>query len=221
MSDYTLTYDSDRLIREWRDRYTDRRTVAREMLDQAEILVREAVVRERELERREAKTSHEYELERREKRLEYAEGMHEQRVDRLKLQLAEAKAQIASLSPRQTLMREERETVEDGTIVRILAPTTPSYGENTAVRPWMLGELEDVAQRLRMAGGDEKTEVRFKRDAVESCVPFPEFALTPAARPAPTTKSPIRLESRPTLSRPLVLALIVAAVLALVLGVVL
>ena len=177
-----LTWDSDCLIREWRDRYAGRRTVARQLLDDAEVLVRDAIARERDLERRQAKTEREWDLERRERQVEHAEQLAEQRLDRVRRQLAEAEQKIAILSPRQTLMREERETVEDGTVVRLLAPTVPSYGDSTSVRPWMLGELEDVTHRLRMGGADEATEVRFKRDAIEACVPFAEFAL---AAPAP------------------------------------
>lgn len=181
-----LSYDSDRLIREWRDRYAGRRTIAHQMLNDAEVLVRDAIVREREQERRQAKTEREWDLERRERAVEHAEQRQGWLVDRLRTQLAEAEAKIASMSPRMTLMREERETVEDGTVVRLLAPTVPSYGDKTSPRPWMLGELEDVVHRLRMGGADEQTELRFKRDAIEACVPFAEFALTPAppARPA-------------------------------------
>lgn len=226
MSSYTLTYDSDRLIREWRERYTDRRTVAREMLDQAELLVRDAVVLELQQQARAARDHREMDLERRERQLEETNRRHEQRVDRLQRELAEAKERIASMSPRQTLMREERETIEDGTIVRIQAPTVPSYGDGTAVRPWMLGEIEEVAQRLRMAGGDDQTEVRFKKDAVESCVPFPEFVLTPASRPVPALPDPGRDPGRELRWSPrtraglLALALVVL-VAALVVGVVL
>lgn len=180
-----LTYDSDRLIREWRDRYAGRRTIAAQMLNDAEALVRDAIVRELEQERRQAKTDREWDLDRRERQVENAELLHEQRQDRLRRQLAEAEAKIASLSPRMTLMREERETVEDGSVVRLLAPTVPSYGDKSSPRPWMLGELEDVIHRLRVGGADEGTEVRFKSDAIEACIPFAEFALTPAP-PAPS-----------------------------------
>lgn len=175
-----LTYESDRLIREWRDRYAGRRTIAWQMLDDAEALVRDAIAREREQEQRQAKTDRERELDRREHAIEVAENRQEWQLDRLRRQVAEAEAKIAAMSPRMTLMREERETVEDGSIVRILAPTVPSYGDKSSPRPWMLGELEDVVHRLRMGGADEQTEVRFKRDAIEACVPFAEFALAPA-----------------------------------------
>lgn len=174
-----LTYDSDRLIREWRDRYTSRRTVPHQMLNDAEVLVRDAIARELEQVRHESKTQRERDLERREREVENAKGLQDMRMDRLRRQLAEAEQKIASLSPRQTLMREERETVEDGTVVRLLAPTVPSYGDKSSPRPWMLGELEDVIYRLRLAGGDDGTEVRFKRDAIEACVPFAEYALVP------------------------------------------
>ena len=166
----TLTYDSDRLIREWRERYTGRRTINRQMLDEAEILVRDAIVREREQETRQAKTEREH---------------GQWQMGRLQVQLAEAKAKIESLSTRATLMREERETVETGTVVRLIAPTVPTYGDQSAPRPWMLVELEDVLLRLRMAGGADSTEVRFKRDAIEACVPFPEAALMPIAGDEP------------------------------------
>jgi hypothetical protein len=197
-----LTYDSDRLIREWRERYTGRRTIAAQMLDEAEVLVRDAIAREREQERREAKTAREYDLERRERTVEHAEQLHQQRIDRLTAQLTEAKAKVDELSSRRTLMREERETVEQGTVVRLLAPTEPLSWTNdkTSVRPWMLAELEDVTCRLRMAGGEDGTEVRFKRDAIEACVPFAEFALTPATptparRPEPNLPDPGRVKA--------------------------
>lgn len=177
----TLTYDSDRLIRQWRERYTTRRTVSRQMLDEAEVLVRDAIARELEQERRQAKSNRERDLERRECEMELQSKRYEAQIARLQAQLAEAKSKIESLSPRATLMREERETVEDGTVVRLLAPTTPSYADRISPRPWMLGELEDVILRLRMAGGAESTEVRIKHDAIEACVPFPEAALAPAA----------------------------------------
>lgn len=180
MSD-PLTYESDRLIREWRERFTGRRTVAYEMLEQAELLVREAVAREVAAVQRETKTEREWDLERRERAVELAERSKDWREDSLRRQLAEAKAEIASMSPRMTLMREERETVEQGTIVRLLAPRVPSYGDKTDPRPWMLGEIEDVAHRLRMGGAEDGTELRFKRDAIEACVPFAEFALAPSS----------------------------------------
>lgn len=208
-----LTYDSDRLIREWQDRYTRRRTVSWQMLQEAQVLVRDAIARELEQERREAKSERERDLERRERAVEHAERLQQSRMDRLKRELAESREKIASLSPRQTLMREERETVEDGTMVRLLAPTTPSYGDKTSPRPWMLGELEDVIHRLRMAGGGESTEVRFKRDAIEACVPFPEFALTPAKRTAPTS-----IEREESAKRPVPRSVVLAAWMAIVLA---
>lgn len=182
-----LTYDSDRLIREWRDRYTNRRTVSWQMLMEAEVLVRDAIARELEQQLRDAKSKREYDLERRELQVEWSEGRQQQRIDRLTAQLAEANAKVEELSTRRTLMREERETVEQGTVVRLLAPTVPGYGDRNNVRPWMLGELEDVTHRLRMAGGEDSTEVRFKHDAIEACVPFAEFALSPATA---TERSP-------------------------------
>lgn len=185
-----LTYESDQLIHEWRERFTGRRTVAHEMLEQAEVLVREAVARELALTRHQAKTEREWELERRERAVELAERGKDWQVDRLRRELAEAEAKVASMSPRMTLMREERETVEDGTVVRLLAPTVPSWGDKEAPRPWMLGELEDVIHRLRMGGADEGVEVRFKRDAIEACVPFAEFALAPASRSRPQREAP-------------------------------
>ena len=210
-----LTYDSDRLIREWRERYTGRRTVAWQMLDEAERLVRDAIVREREQEYRAAKDERERDLERRERQVERAERLHQSREDRLRRELAEAKQKINALSPRQTLMREERETVEDGTVVRLLAPTVPSYGDKSSPRPWMLGELEDVVHRLRMGGADEGTEVRFKRDAIEACVPFAEFALTPAKRSA-VEAAPAAATSINWTARHARFALIAAALLTIV-----
>ena len=209
----SLTYDSDRLIREWRDRYTGRRTIAWQMLSDAEVLVRDAIAREREQERRQAKTDREWDLERRERAAEHAEGLHEQRADRLRRKLAEAEAKIASLSPRQTLMREERETIEDGTIVRLLAPTVPSYGDKQSPRPWMLGEIEDVVHRLRMGGADESTELRFKREAIEACVPFAEFALSPAKRQVLGADSRKETTIPVALNRRMALALVLAAAL--------
>lgn len=186
-----LTYDSDRLIRQWRERYTSRRTVAHQMLNDAEVLVRDAIAQEVKQERRQAKSEREWDLERRERAAEHAQRMHDSTVDRLRRQLSEAEAKIASMSPRMTLMREERETVEDGTVVRLLAPKVPSYGDKSEPRPWMLGEIEDVAHRLRMGGADDGTELRFKRDAIEACVPFAEFTLAPSSRPAaPVEASP-------------------------------
>lgn len=182
MTNVELTYQSDRLIREWRERFAGRRTVAHEMLEQAEVLVRDAVARELATVQRETKTQRERDLERRERAVELAEGSKDWQTDRLRRQLAEAEAKIASMSPRMTLMREERETVEDGTIVRLLAPTVPSYGDKSEPRPWMLGEIEDVVHRLRMGGAEDDTELRFKRDAIEACVPFAEFALAPSSR---------------------------------------
>lgn len=176
-----LTYESDRLIAEWRERFTGRRTVAHEMLKQAEVLVRDAIAREVEQQQRQAKIERDWDLERRERAAEYAQRMHDSQVDRLRRQVAEAEAKIASMSPRMTLMREERETVEEGTVVRLLAPKVPSYGDKDSPRPWMLGEIEDVVHRLRMGGAEDDTELRFKRDAIEACVPFAEFALAPSS----------------------------------------
>ena len=186
-----LTYESDRLIEEWRERFTGRRTVAYQMLEQAEVLVREAVAREVAAIQRDAKTERERDLERRERKVEMDERWQKSTEDRLRRQLAEAEAKIASMSPRMTLMREERETVEDGTVVRLLAPTVPSYGDRTEPRPWMLGEIEDVVHRLRMGGAEDTTELRFRRDAIEACVPFAEFALAPAS-PQPRLPDPGR-----------------------------
>lgn len=214
-----LTYESDRLIREWRERYAGRRTVAREMLDQAEVLVRDAIARELEQQRRDAKSEREWELERRERAVEYAEGSKDWHVDSLRRRLAEAEAKIASMSPRMTLMREERETVEDGTIVRLLAPTVPSYGDKNSPRPWMLGEIEDVVHRLRMGGAEDTTELRFKRDAIEACVPFAEFALAPSssrveALPEPSAARRLQVNPRMAALSLFVLLALVASVVA-------
>ena len=190
-----LTYESDRLIAQWRERFTGRRTIAHEMLEQAEVLVREAVARELSITRHQAKTEREWDLERRERQVEHGERLHVSQVDRLRRQLAEAEQKLMQLSPRQTLMREERETVEDGTVVRLLAPTVPSYGDKTEPRPWMLGEIEDVVHRLRMGGAEDGTELRFKRDAIEACVPFAEFALAPSSRV--TVESTAKAERAP------------------------
>lgn len=218
-----LTYESDRLIREWRERYAGRRTIAAEMLDQAEVLVRDAVALELATVRREAKTEREYDLERRERQVEFAEGLKTSTEDRLRRQLAEAEQKLMQLSPRQTLMREERETVEDGTVVRLLAPTVPSYGDKDSPRPWMLGEIEDVVHRLRMGGAEDGTELRFKRDAIEACVPFAEFALAPASRTLPGRVAPAAntvVSGWRAPVKPLVLVAVVAALVALLLGVV-
>lgn len=220
MSAERLTYDSDRLIREWRERFTSRRTVAHEMLEQAEVLVRDAIALEVATVRREAKTEREYDLERREREVEWSEQRRAHTEDRLRRQLAEAEAKIASMSPRATLMREERETVEDGTVVRLLAPTVPSYGDKNSPRPWMLGEIEDVVHRLRMGGGDDSTELRFKRDAIEACVPFAEFTLVPAGRREPDVRrEPADLQWKPGRTKAVAAVVLLAALITLIVAV--
>ena len=98
----------------------------------------------------------------------------------------------------------------------------PSCGDRQEPRPWMLGEIEDVAYRLRLGGADDSTELRFKRDAIEACVPFAEFALAPVQRPAPVAAEVDRPSARwHTPARVVALAFLFAVIMvAVALGVV-
>lgn len=181
-----LTYDSERLIGEWRDRYTNRRTVERQMLNEAELLVRDAVVRE--LEQLERDRAHDrerraYQAERAVEIADAARDRAEARADRVATQLAEYRA-------RHVALREEREAVTDGTVVKIAAPEVPYSGydytsPDRTVPRWTLEDLESATHRLRMAGAGDDAVVGFEREHIRVAVPFPEFALTPAKRLEP------------------------------------
>lgn len=188
---------------EWRERYANRRTVSWQMLNEAARLVEAS-------QRYHARLA-QAEIARVEDRLAALEEQHaseleraEQRLEQQRNRAERAEAAEQAYRKQQTNLREERETVDDGVQVRIEAPRIPGYGDRTHPRPWTLGELETMMYRLRAGGATDDTEVRFKHEHAEACIPFPEMVLEPtrevARRPEPRLPDPGR---RPSPSWPL------------------
>lgn len=184
-----IRYDNESpadALERWRRQFTDRRTIPAQMLDEAHALVLAAIS--------EQAAEHRGQLEMLEEQHARELERAGQRETRLRERAERAEAAEKAYRTQQTNLREQRETVDDGVQVRISAPTFRSYGDRDMVRPWTLGELDQVLYRLRSAGAGDDTEVRFARERVEACVPFPEMVLDhrPAAPPPATTDRPPR-----------------------------
>ena len=60
-------------------------------------------------------------------------------------------------------------------------------------RKWRVGELESVLFDVRLAGGDDRTELDFRRDRAVAAVPYPEAVAVDrraAAAPPPAPPEP-------------------------------
>jgi hypothetical protein len=164
----SLTYHQQRLA-DLRDRYANRRTVSRQLLDEATGLVDSALV--------ELQARHETQL-------AEADRQHGAQVARLEARATRVEDRVRELEAMRTNLRESRETIDDGVLVKITAPRTTTWrGENSDIpRPWTLGELEAVAYRLRLGGGTDDTEVRIKHQHTEATIPYPELVLDAPAK---------------------------------------
>lgn len=153
-------------------RYSDRRTVANQLLEEVVQLVDLIATDERS---------------RHEAQLAEAERQHSIQLARVEDRLARATDDVQRLERARTNLRETRETIDDGVLVKILAPRAATWEgkESNIPRPWTLGELETLMYRMRLGGGTDHTEVRFKHDHTEATIPFPELVLE-----APTPKTP-------------------------------
>ena len=170
------SYHQERLER-LRDEYGNRRTVTRQMLDQAVRLVESTTL--------ELQARHEMQL-------AEADRQHQWQLDRVERRATVAEDRVRQLEAMRTNLRESREAIEEGVLVKITSPRAVNWrGEESEMsRPWTLAELETVVYRLRVGGGTDDTEVRIKRDHTEATIPYPELVLE-----APTTKSPPEIES--------------------------
>jgi hypothetical protein len=167
-----------------RDRFTDRRTVPRQLLDDALGLVDTTVA--------ELQTRHEAQL-------AEVERQHDRVLGRLEVRASRAEDRVRELEAMRTNLRETRETVDDGVLVKIAAPRTSSHGEGYP-RPWTIAELDAVLYRLRLGGGTDDTEVRIGHRETEATIPFPELVLDPPAK-----REPEVVAHRPRRWRPVVL----------------
>lgn len=176
-------------LAEFRERFANRRTVPYEMFQFAERLVRAST----EYHARQARDAAAAADERAQVVIDAANAEHArllEQVRRLEADAAEWRTRYQDYKRDQTNLRESRETIDDGTLVKINAPRISSWGDKTIPRPWTLEELEMLTHRMRMAGGDDQLEVRFKHEHVEATVPIPEFAFELArndARPGGVT----------------------------------
>lgn len=195
-----------------RDRYGSRRTVARDLLDDALRLVDATMADQQNLHDKQAAVQ----LARHETQLAEAERQHSIQLARVDDRLARSEARVRQLEAARTNLRETRETIDDGVLVKISAPRAATWEgkDSNTPRPWTLGELDTVIYRLRLGGGTDDTEVRIKHDHTEATIPHPEMVLE-----APT-KKPERVLERPTVrwlsSRP---AFIIAGAAALIVAV--
>lgn len=172
-------------MHEWRELFQNRRTVPWQMFDAAERLIRASHTHHaRHLEAHRLATV---------QALDELKAAHVAEIGRLQDALErERRLRVAAETSereyrqRQTNLREQRETTDDGTLVRIAQPKFKSYGDREMARPWTLEELGVIEQRFRLAGGTDDTEVRFKHEHVEATVPFPELALEWPSRPPAT-----------------------------------
>lgn len=171
-----IEYHRQRLER-LRDEYTNRRSVPRQLLDQATGLVESSWL--------ELQARHEAQL-------AEADRQHEAQAARLEARATRAEDRVRQLEAMRTNLREERETVDDGVLVKITAPRTTTWrGDDSDIpRPWTLGELEAVAYRLRLGGGTDDTEVRIKRDHTEATIPYPELVLDAPAKTEAAAEAP-------------------------------
>lgn len=172
-----------------RARYADRRTVARQLLDEALALVDSTVIElqaAHDAQLTELARQHGAQLAQAENRLREVEGRATRAQDR-----------VRELEAMRTNLRESRETIDDGVLVKFPNPRTYMRSGDEAKwgRPWVLSELETLCFRLRVGGATDDTEVRTKSDHTEATIPFPEMALTapePKPETATTAQPPVR-----------------------------
>jgi hypothetical protein len=165
-----------------RNRYGNRRTVASDLLDDALRLVDATVTDQRH----KLDTDLAVHLARHETQLAEAERQHGIQLARVEDRLARSEARVRQLEAARTNLRETRETIDDGVLVKISAPRAATWEgkESNIPRPWTLGELDTVIYRLRLGGGTDDTEVRIKHDYTEATIPHPEMVLeAPAKKP--------------------------------------
>lgn len=163
-----------------RARYVDRRTVARQLLDEALALADSTVI--------ELQAGHEAQVAEVERQHQLQTAQFEARLGRVEYRAQQAEERVRVLEAARTNLRESRETIAEGVLVKIKSPRT--YNNRTDEeepfgRPWTLGELEAVCYRFRLGGGTDDTEVRNKRDHTEATIPYPEMALSAPEKPAP------------------------------------
>lgn len=172
-----VSYHQQRLER-LRDEYTNRRSVPRSLLDRAVQIVESSWL--------ELQARHEMQL-------AEADRQHAAQVARLEARATRAEDRVRELEAMRTNLRESRETIDDGVLVKITAPRTATWrGETSDIpRPWTLGELETVAYRLRLGGGTDDTEVRIKHQHTEATIPYPELVMDAPAKPEPTEAATI------------------------------
>lgn len=181
-----MSYDTYRdRLEKMRAQYRDRRSVAAQLLDDAVRLVDTTVAM--------AQVELDVQLAARDARLAEAERQHQIQLARAEDRATRAEDRVRALEAMRTNVRESRETIDDGVLVRISAPKVVGRNDEESPwsRPWTLGELETVAYRLRLGGAVDDTEVRIKHDHTEATVPYPELVLdAPPAKPRPLPEVP-------------------------------
>lgn len=180
-------------LQQIRGRYDGRRTVQRDMLDDALRLVDAEVRLRAEQLAGDALIS----AARHATELATIRDQHDRQVNRLQERADRAEGRVRELEEMRTNLRESQETLDDGVLVKIAAPRGAKWdgSEGNYPRPWTLGELDTVAYRLRLGGATDDTEVRFKHDHTEATIPFPELVIDPPRiiKPAESTRTVERL----------------------------
>ncbi len=153
-------------LADWRASYTDRRTIPRQMVDEADLLIRTAV--------RAAQYASTVALE--QQRVAHQEEVTrlERSLDLARRTAAEAhriRTEHEALVAEKVRLREERE--QDGEEVTVKMTRT--------LGGWVLGDLEEIAYRLRCGGAVDDTALEWRQHTISANVPAPN--LVPLVRP--------------------------------------
>lgn len=146
----------------WRDKYTNRRTVPWEMLDEAESIIRSEMSRERRV----AKVEANQEVMRLEAKCAHFEEMAEIRQGTIDTMRRTIEMQDKRLQEG-AFLHEERQRQEDDVVVRI----------TNGFKGWTVADLEEIAYRMRAGGADDKTKVKIDDHTVSCALIFPDLAL--------------------------------------------
>lgn len=152
-------------IAEFREHFFNRRTVPYEMFRVAEMLVETGLAEREQV---------------------HATKMAslQQSLDHERTMRKHAEDEAARITAHNTNLREEQENLDDGTLVKVMQPRLVGHrlSDGSTIgsdipRPWQLHEVEALVYRLRVCGGSDSTEVRFKHGHAEATVPYPEMSL--------------------------------------------
>lgn len=116
------------------------------------------------------------------------EDVYNRSLERERAKLEESRQEVAALR-RERILDEKRSKLGDDVQVRFNRPSSGG---------WQLSNLEEIAYRLRLAGGVDETLVDISTHGVESLVPDPNLVSLDLTRPpsAPEVAAPKARRSR-------------------------